>query len=117
MVTTTTAKAVVLLAVLWLWLAVRGGAAPSCSSVYNKMAPCVGYLTGKADDPSDRCCSGAKELKDMGRSNDDLQAICKCIRSAAADVVGFKRDRAVALPGKCGVHVDFPIGPDVDCSK
>ncbi|CAN6444440.1 unnamed protein product [Victoria cruziana] len=116
--TTTTAKAVVVLFVLSLWPEVSGGrTAPSCGKVNGKMVPCVDYLTGKAVEPSDGCCAGAKELKDMGRSKDDRQAICKCLQSAASTLVDFKPDRAAALPGKCGLHTDFPIGPDVDCSK
>lgn len=101
-----------------LKLAMAGGdqGVVSCDDVQTALSPCFEYLTGGVNGPSGQCCSNAWSLIGNAQSDKDREAVCNCIKLAAASL-GVKPDAAKNLSGKCGVPVGYSISPNVDCSK
>ncbi|MCL7023037.1 hypothetical protein MKW94_022035 [Papaver nudicaule] len=87
----------------------------TCGMVTSKMAPCLGYLTGAALQPS--CCSGVKSLLAAAQTTPDRQAACNCLKSASGSISGINFGNAASLPGKCGVSIPYKISPSTDCTK
>ena len=91
-------------------------ASVTCGQVTSSLAPCMPALTGGGS-PSPACCSGIKSLNSMASTPADRKAACSCLKSAAGSVKGINLSAASGLPGKCGVHIPYPISTSVDCSK
>ncbi|XP_037440239.1 non-specific lipid-transfer protein 1-like isoform X1 [Triticum dicoccoides] len=111
------APAVLLVAALLVALAPRGAsAALSCSTVYNELMPCLGYVQSGGAVPR-ACCSGIKTLVSRARATPDRRAACACLKTVAAAAAGGPYlGRAAGLPGRCGVQPPFKIDPNVNCN-
>ena len=88
----------------------------TCGQVTSSLAPCMSALTGGGS-PSPACCGGIRSLNSMASTPADRKAACSCLKSAASSVKGINLSAASGLPGKCGVHIPYPISTSVDCSK
>uniref|UniRef100_A0ACD5TGE5 Uncharacterized protein n=1 Tax=Avena sativa TaxID=4498 RepID=A0ACD5TGE5_AVESA len=102
-----------------LALAPRGAsAALSCSAVYDTLMPCLGYVQSGGAVPQ-ACCGGIKSLVSRASSTTDRRAVCSCLKNLAKAAAGSGPyvDRAAGLPRKCGVHLPFKIGPNVNCNS
>ncbi|KAM0882700.1 hypothetical protein ACQ4PT_032122 [Festuca glaucescens] len=99
-------------------LAPRGAsAALSCSTVYNTLMPCLGYVQSGGAVPQ-ACCAGIKNLVSRAGSTPDRRAACSCLKNIAAGAAGGPYlSRAAGLPGRCGVQLPFKISPDVNCNS
>lgn len=87
----------------------------SCGQVQRGMAPCLGFLQGRALAP--KCCAGVKAVAASARTVLDRRAACRCLVAAAKSMKGINYGNAARLPGKCGVRISFPISPNTDCSR
>ncbi|KAM7508020.1 hypothetical protein LguiA_018473 [Lonicera macranthoides] len=74
----------------------------------------VRYLGGE---PSQACCTGVTNLKNMTPSQADRQQACQCVKDAAAKYPNLKPDNAANLPKKCNVPVNIPISPSTNCAN
>ncbi|VAI11552.1 unnamed protein product [Triticum turgidum subsp. durum] len=99
-------RAVLIVAVLVL--ASRGAsAALSCSTVYNTLMPCLGYLQSGGVVPR-FCCGGVKKLVSTARSTPDRRTICTCLKNIGAGAAGGPyASRAAGLPRKCKVPMPW----------
>ncbi|CAM0954998.1 unnamed protein product [Alopecurus aequalis] len=97
-------------------LAPRGAnAALSCSTVFNTLRPCAGYVQSGGAVPQ-ACCGGIKNLMSRASSTPDRRAVCTCLKTVAG--VGEPYiSRAAGLPGRCGVQLPYRISPNVDCNS
>lgn len=70
----------------------------SCSSTLVTLAPCIGYVTGSAAQPSQRCCSA---LANVVNTN----PVCLCQLFAGGNNVGVNINQtlALAMPAACKV--------------
>ncbi|GAB4856245.1 hypothetical protein Ancab_014172 [Ancistrocladus abbreviatus] len=92
-------------------------AAMSCGTVAQYLSPCLDYLrSGGAGTVPVPCCSGIKSLNDAAKTTPDRQAVCRCLKSAAAAFSG-STGVAAGVPVKCGVHIPYKIDPATDCNK
>ncbi|KAM7511333.1 hypothetical protein LguiB_010208 [Lonicera macranthoides] len=94
----------------------KPGQAITCGQVSGALAPCMSYLT-EGGDPSQACCTGITNLKNMTPSQADRQQACQCVKDAAAKYPNLKPDNAASLPKKCNVPVNIPISPTTNCAK
>nr|ACN40219.1 unknown [Picea sitchensis] len=88
-----------LLLALWAVTDIAVAQAPSgCSSALVSLAPCIGYVTGSAPKPSDRCCSG---LTNVVNTN----PVCLCQLFSGGNNVGVNVNQtlALAMPAACKV--------------
>ncbi|XP_062181021.1 non-specific lipid-transfer protein 1-like [Phragmites australis] len=94
----------------------RAGAAVSCSTVYNTLMPCLGYVQNGGT-VARACCAGIQRLVSGGRSRDDRRAICTCLKNVAAGAAGGPYiSRAAGLPGRCGVPLPYKLSPNMNCN-
>ncbi|XP_049378214.1 non-specific lipid-transfer protein 1-like [Solanum stenotomum] len=89
----------------------------TCNMVYSSLEPCLGYVLGGGLSVPSECCGGIKSLLSTGRTIDDRQSACKCIKSAGSNANDAQVNRAATLPRICKTNVPFKISPHVDCSK
>lgn len=89
----------------------------SCKAAVLAMSPCFQYLTDQESQPTPACCSGARKFNEMGKSKDDVKALCECLVIGIALAPGFDFNRAAALPSLCSTSLPFAITPTLDCSK
>ena len=103
---------------LALALAARpAGAALSCSTVYNTLMPCLGYVQSGGAVPQ-ACCSGIQSLLSVARTTPDRRAICTCLKNVAAGAAGGPYiSRAAGLPGRCGVSLPYKLSPNMNCNS
>ncbi|KAK3138487.1 hypothetical protein QOZ80_5AG0369550 [Eleusine coracana subsp. coracana] len=91
-------------------------AAPSCSTVYDTLMPCLGYVeSGGTVPPS--CCAGIKQLVSGARTTPDRRAICACLKDLAKAAPAPYIGRAEGLPDRCGVQLGYKLSPDMDCNS
>ncbi|KAL6011642.1 hypothetical protein ACLOJK_002090, partial [Asimina triloba] len=72
-----------------------------CSAKVNKLLGCVDFSTGKASEPTDKCCSSTKEVKEQKPA-----CLCFVIQqtfegSPQIKQLGLKVDRLLQLPAGC----------------
>lgn len=92
-------------------------AALSCSTVYNTLMPCLGYVQSGGVVPRE-CCTGIQRLVSAARTTPDRRAVCTCLKDVAAGAAGGPYiSRAAGLPGRCGVPLPFKISPNVNCNS
>jgi len=105
-------------AALALALAPRpAGAALSCSTVYNTLMPCLGYVQSGGAVPR-ACCSGIQSLLSEARTTPDRRAVCTCLKNVAAGAAGGPYiSRAAGLPGRCGVSLPYKLSPNINCNS
>ncbi|KAK6782577.1 hypothetical protein RDI58_020373 [Solanum bulbocastanum] len=89
----------------------------TCNMVYSSLEPCLGYVLGGGLSVPSECCDGIKSLLSTGRTIDDRQSACKCIKSAGSNANEAQVNRAATLPRICKTNVPFKISQHVDCSK
>jgi hypothetical protein len=93
------------------------GAALSCSTVYNTLMPCLGYVQSGGAVPR-ACCSGIQSLLSEARTTPDRRAICTCLKNVAAGAAGGPYiSRAAGLPGRCGVSLPYKLSPNINCNS
>ncbi|CAN6359729.1 unnamed protein product [Urochloa humidicola] len=93
------------------------GAALSCSTVYNTLMPCLGYVQSGGTVPR-ACCSGISSLVSGARTTPDRRAICTCLKNVAAGAAGGPYiSRAAGLPGRCGVPLPYKLSPNMNCNS
>ncbi|XP_034584393.1 non-specific lipid-transfer protein 1 isoform X2 [Setaria viridis] len=93
------------------------GAALSCSTVYNTLMPCLGYVQSGGTVPR-ACCSGIQRLVSGARTTPDRRAICTCLKNVAAGAAGGPYiSRAAGLPGRCGVPLPYKLSPNMNCNS
>ncbi|KAK1302563.1 Non-specific lipid-transfer protein 8 [Acorus calamus] len=71
-----------------------------CGSAIQQLVPCLPYVTDGSDSPSTNCCNGIKTVANMDKDK----------------IPNLDMRRIQGLPANCGVQVDFPIGPNFNCS-
>ncbi|CAN6337296.1 unnamed protein product [Urochloa humidicola] len=92
-------------------------AALSCSTVYNTLMPCLGYVQSGGTVPR-ACCSGIQSLVSGARTTPDRRAICTCLKDVAAGAAGGPYiSRAAGLPGRCGVPLPYKLSPNMNCDS
>ncbi|KAI4318947.1 hypothetical protein MLD38_032600 [Melastoma candidum] len=90
----------------------------NCAQVTNSIAPCIPYLTNPGVALlTPGCCNGIRALNAASQSTSDRQAVCRCLKSAAASVPGINYDLASQLPTRCGINAAFTISPTTDCES
>jgi hypothetical protein len=98
-------------------LAPRGASAVlSCSTVYNTLMPCLGYVQSGGEVPQ-ACCGGIKTVVSTASSTAERRAVCTCLKNVAAAAGGTYISRAAGLPGKCGVPLPYKISRNVNCNS
>ncbi|KAL7136078.1 hypothetical protein ABFS83_10G004900 [Erythranthe nasuta] len=90
-------------------------AAITCNQLQSGLAPCLGFLQGRALVP--QCCAGVRSMANAARSPLDRRTACQCLQSAAKTFKGINFGNVAALPAKCGVTLPFKISPTTDCSR
>ncbi|KAG6425502.1 hypothetical protein SASPL_115940 [Salvia splendens] len=90
------------------WLAVVGITAETiaekCASEFQKVTPCLSFVTAKAQAPGKECCSSATELKE-----EDPACLCFFIQqvhngsNAAIKSLGVQEARLLQLPAACNL--------------
>ncbi|KAL9272837.1 Non-specific lipid-transfer protein 1-like protein [Drosera capensis] len=93
-----------------------GVASVPCGQVDSALISCLPFLT-HGGDPSPACCAGVGNCKTMATTTENKQDICSCIKAAAANNPGVKLEMAALLPEKCGISLDVPISPSIDCKS
>lgn len=70
----------------------------SCSSALVTLAPCLNYVTGSAQEPSQSCCSG---LSNVVKTN----PVCLCQLFSGGNTAGVNINQtlAMAMPAACKV--------------
>ncbi|CAM0877082.1 unnamed protein product [Alopecurus aequalis] len=103
-----TIRGALLVVVAVLMLAPRGAtSALSCSTVYNTLMPCLGYVQSGGVVPR-ACCGGIKKLVSTARSTPDRRTICTCLKNVGSGAAGGPYvSRAAGLPGKCKVPMPW----------
>ncbi|RLN27531.1 non-specific lipid-transfer protein 1-like [Panicum miliaceum] len=92
-------------------------AALSCSTVYNTLVPCLGYVQSGGAVPR-ACCSGIQSLLSEARTTPDRRAICTCLKNVAAGAAGGPYiSPAAGLPGRCGVSLPYKLSPNMNCNS
>ncbi|KAL3844654.1 hypothetical protein ACJIZ3_002057 [Penstemon smallii] len=97
-------------------LAAMQGNAISCGDVQSSLTPCVPYLTGNSGEPGGGCCSGVQSVSGSVRSQQDRQAVCNCLKSAASSY-NLQSGNVASLPGKCGISMGYTFSPNMECSQ
>ncbi|KAJ0432982.1 putative plant lipid transfer protein/Par allergen [Helianthus annuus] len=87
----------------------------SCGELAGMLSPCISYLRSGGS-PSANCCSGAKKVQGAIQSQADRRTACNCAKNAAGQLQ-VRADAASGLPGKCGISVNVPMNPNVDCNS
>lgn len=91
-------------------------AVPPCSTVYETLMPCLGYVESGGTVPA-ACCAVVKQVASAARAQPGRRAICGCLKELArAAPVSSYIDRAVGLPDRCGVQLGFKLSPYMDCN-
>lgn len=91
---------------------------PSCDGIISELTPCISYLIGSQDNPSDTCCNGVRNVAKFSNSKSDRKAICQCLKNYALSHSGIDFSLVSTLPGKCQVNVKLPpISITFDCDK
>ncbi|XP_047974709.1 non-specific lipid transfer protein GPI-anchored 1-like [Salvia hispanica] len=90
------------------WLAVVGITAETiaekCTSEFQKVTPCLSFVTAKAQAPGKDCCASATELKE-----EDPECLCLFIQqvhngsNAAIKSLGVQEARLLQLPAACNL--------------
>ncbi|PNT71056.1 non-specific lipid-transfer protein P5 [Brachypodium distachyon] len=110
----------VVLVVVMLAVAMAPGgarAALSCSTVYNTLMPCLGYVQSGGTVPR-ACCTGIKRLVSGARSTQDRRTVCVCLKNVSSGAKGGPYlTRAAGLPARCGVPLPYKTGPNDSCSS
>jgi len=87
----------------------------TCGQVTSSLTPCLAFLTkGGMVPPS--CCVGVRSLNAAAKTTPDRQAVCNCLKSAAAGISGFNANNAAILPGKCGGNNPYKNSPSTNCA-
>ncbi|KAK1301868.1 Non-specific lipid-transfer protein 8 [Acorus calamus] len=87
-----------------------------CGSAIQQLVPCLPYVTDGSDSPSTNCCNGIKTVANMVKDRGDRQTLCECLVKDKDKIPNLDMRRIQGLPANCGVQVDFPIGPNINCS-
>ncbi|RDY14752.1 hypothetical protein CR513_00125, partial [Mucuna pruriens] len=61
----------------------------SCSTVFEEVAPCTGFLQESSKKPSEACCSGVKKISDEAGTREDRTAICECLKKGLAQIGNY----------------------------
>lgn len=93
-----------------------GEAAPSCSEVTRSLLPCANYLMNTGPLTAE-CCGGVTSLNNAARTTPDRQAVCSCLKQAAAGFSGINPTNAETLPKKCGVNIPYKISTSTNCAN
>ncbi|GFP91914.1 non-specific lipid-transfer protein [Phtheirospermum japonicum] len=89
---------------------------PSCTEVFNDLAPCLSYLQGTSKSPTQECCAGLKALKAIEKTKEDRVASCNCGKQALS-MFNYDPKKLTLLPKECGVDMNMPaIDKNFDCS-
>ena len=86
----------------------------SCTSAIFDLLPCLSFVTGVSADPTAVCCNGVKTLIAAATSAVDRQALCRCIKSAAASS-SYDSTNVVNTPSLRGLNVGVPITTSITC--
>lgn len=89
----------------------------TCKDVATSLGSCVSYLIGQQPKPADGCCAGVRKMREMAVTNEDKEAACECMKTAAQNIQNVKDEFVAALPGQCGTPLPFPISSSIDCTK
>lgn len=90
----------------------------TCDQIVNELTPCLSYVRGKEDKPSDSCCAGAKQLSEQATTKPDKVTACDCIKRVLITLPDLNTGRVSGLPKACGITYDLPpIDRNFDCSK
>ncbi|KAK1269311.1 hypothetical protein QJS04_geneDACA008184 [Acorus gramineus] len=88
----------------------------NCGSAIQQLITCLPYVTDGSNWPSANCCNGVKTVAGMVKDRGDRQTLCECLVKDKDKIPNLDMGRIQGLPANCGVQVDFPIGPDINCS-
>ncbi|CAN8304069.1 unnamed protein product [Cochlearia groenlandica] len=85
--------------------AAPGGAlADECNQDFQKVTMCLDFATGKAPNPSKKCCDAVEDIKER-----DPKCLCFVIQQAksggkALKELGVQEDKLIQLPTSCQIH-------------
>ncbi|CDY15701.1 BnaA07g08720D [Brassica napus] len=84
--------------------AAGGALADECSQDFQKVTLCLDFATGKAPNPSKKCCDAIEDTKER-----DPKCLCYVIQQAktggqALKDLGVQEDKLIQLPTSCQLH-------------
>ncbi|KAF8107897.1 hypothetical protein N665_0116s0102 [Sinapis alba] len=84
--------------------AAGGALADECSQDFQKVTLCLDFATGKAPNPSKKCCDAIEDTKER-----DPKCLCFVIQQAktggqALKDLGLQEDKLIQLPTSCQLH-------------
>ncbi|KAJ0975498.1 hypothetical protein J5N97_017463 [Dioscorea zingiberensis] len=94
----------------------RTTSALTCDQLVPYLWPCIKYVQGKGA-LTESCCKGVQGLNAMAKNTQDRQAVCNCLKKAAASDSGLKPKLVSSIPGKCRVSIPYSISSSTNCSK
>ncbi|KAG9441425.1 hypothetical protein H6P81_017279 [Aristolochia fimbriata] len=115
--TTTTLACVLLLSTLFTSYA--DVPATNCKDDMNFIAPCLGYLTGKATTPASNCCLGMQNFYNAaGKTAESRKIACECFKNESKGHRDLKPERVPDLPVFCKrpKSPPFKISLNMNCS-
>ncbi|KAH9299930.1 hypothetical protein KI387_044626, partial [Taxus chinensis] len=93
------------------------GTGSDCNSETAAIAPCSEYLLRGSPVPilSDNCCSGVMGIYSQATTTPLMQSLCNCLKNEANqfDVIDMALQN---LAPTCGVHLDFVVSKNINCS-
>ena len=63
------------------------------------------------------CCNILGVLNQLAATTADRVAACNCVKAAASGFPAVDFSRAAALPGACGLSINFAVTPNMDCNQ
>ncbi|CAH8299418.1 unnamed protein product [Eruca vesicaria subsp. sativa] len=84
--------------------AAGGALAEECNQDFQKVTLCLDFATGKAPNPSKKCCDAIEDTKER-----DPKCLCYVIQQAktggqALKDLGVQEDKLIQLPTSCQLH-------------
>ncbi|KAK2414900.1 non-specific lipid-transfer protein [Trifolium repens] len=92
-----------------------------CDKIRHAFIPtCFPYLRNPDSSipPPEPCCNALKDINNEIPDTDERRVACKCMQFVITITPGADLpDRAIALPGKCGVDLPFQLSPWEECDR
>jgi Probable lipid transfer len=89
----------------------------SCGDAVNSLIPCGPFLIGTGQEqPGERCCQSAQELKRMASTTNTRRSLCRCLEQAGPSF-GVNPQQALKLLSMCKLDINIPIGASINCNS
>ncbi|KAJ0043069.1 hypothetical protein Pint_17399 [Pistacia integerrima] len=104
----------VLLMLTW---AVSVSSITDCPTVTALISSCSTFITYGSPDPfpGSPCCDAITTLNLIADAPDNRPSVCRCLMGLIT-TYNPNATAIATLPGFCGIHLGFTIGPNTDCN-